>query len=175
MKKQTAALNEQLSIAVWKKYGYQNRERLQQHIDYMDYSCAERDKHKEKYFRHKWLIRILAFLSGVAGSIMSLWTFETQEVVLCLPLKLILTFVSIIAPFAIVALESSETDTASKETWLRHSIYVNRCINECVNYISDAGAYEGQSDDEAGKTLLRRLAFHRTQDNEQFEKNMEEK
>lgn len=172
MKKQVTALSEQLNIAVWKKYGDQNEAQLKNHISYMNYSCEERDKHKKKYFRHKNLIRICAFLSGTAGSTMALWTFETQEVVLSLQIKLILTFITVIAPFVIVALENSETDTASRETWLRHSVYVNRCINECVNYVSDADVYKGKSDNKARKILLRRLAFHRVQDNEQFERNM---
>lgn len=172
MGKQTEAMDDNLRAAVLRRYGDQEKDLLETHLLNISREHSESEKHKKKYFRNEKWICYLALVSGVAGSVLSLWTFETNEIKLAVWVKVILSLVSVFSSFAIVALGSLKNTDKNWETWLRHRIYVNKCLDECMEFANHVGKYETLETAEANRVLLKHLVDYQKENNNKFAENM---
>lgn len=171
MNKNNAAISSYLLENIKNRYGQQDFELLEEHLDYANTEHRLSELNKKKHFFLQTIVRGLALIGSVSGSVLALWTFENTEVYLPLMLKIALTLVSIFAPFLIVAIEGSCTTNKHYETWLRHRFYLNNFIDECLMY-SDRVKEYGGDDKDASKLLLTRLTEIRIENNATFKEQM---
>ena len=172
MGKRTEAIDADLENIILRRYGEQDRELLEPHLRNINREHNESEKHKKKYFRNEKWICYLALLSSVAGSVLSLWTFETNEIKLAAWVKVILSLVSVFSSFAIVALGNLKNTDKNWETWLRHRIYVNKCLDECMEFANHVGKYETLETEKANRVLLKHLVDYQKENNNKFAENM---
>lgn len=172
MKKTTETINDNLKTIILRRYGDMERDLLEVHLSNIDKEGDESERNKKKYFRNEKMVCFLAFLSGAAGSVLSLWTFETNEVKLAVGIKLGLSLLSVFSSFAIIALGNLKNTDKNWETWLRHRIYVNKCLDECMEFADHVGKYEKLDTAEANQILLKHLVDYQKENNNKFAENM---
>ena len=161
-----------LKQQVIQKYGETDKGVLEEHLAYIDRKTCESDYHKNKSFRRERVMRWAALGCGASSGIMAFGNFKDSEDGLMLWVKILLTLCSIMGPLMVTFCQNSREVEKDRETWMHHRLYVNNCINECLEYSAGVGEYDGKGDAEARKLLLEKLVSNRKDNNKKFEESM---
>lgn len=169
-KKQTE--ESKLEEMVKQRFGEEGKDALEEHLANIAWEKRESEIHKKRYFRGRRIVRWTALGCGASSAVLALRIFETTESCFLSIVKIFLTLCSIIGPLTITFLENSQETEKNRETWIRHRVYVNNCINECLEFCNDVKKYDGKSKSDAKKLLLENLTEHRENNNQKFGENM---
>ena len=161
-----------LKDMVKQRFGETDKDKLEEHFTYMEWAEKESSNHKKQYFRRGKMMRWTALGCSVSSGILALKIFETTESGFFNFAKILLTLCSILGPIMIAFLEKSQDLEKNRETWIRHRIYVNNCINECLEYCNCVKKYNGINEGDARKLFLENMVQHREDNNKKFEENM---
>lgn len=172
MAKRKQTEESKLIIIARQRFGEENKDLLEEHLDNIAWEKRESEIHKKKYFRSRRMVRWTALGSGVSSAVLALGVFEATEGGFLLIIKILLILCSIVGPLTITFLDNSQNIEKNRETWIRHRVYVNNCINECLEFCNDTKKYNGKSENDAKKLLLDNLTEHRENNNRRFEENM---
>lgn len=161
-----------LKDLVRQRFGEEDKDVLEEHLAYIDREKDEADYHKNKHFKRAKIIRWAAFGTSISGGVLAYWVTETVGNELPLWLNIVLKMFSIWGPILIALLEDSRDTEENRETWIRHIIYVNNCMNECLEYVNNVKKYAGKSEGDAKRILLENLVEHRENNDRKFGENM---
>lgn len=161
-----------LEEMVRQRFGEEGKDALENHLANIAWEKGESELHKKKYFRSGKMMRWAALGCGVSSAVLALGILETTESGFLSFIKILLTLCSIMGPLMITFLENSQDTEKNRETWIRHRLYVNNCINECLEYCNGVKKYGGKSENDAKKLLLENLTEHRVNNNRKFGENM---
>lgn len=172
MGKEKQTKESDLEKMVKQRFGEESKDVLEEHLANIAWEKRESEIHKKRYFRSGKMVRWTALGCGISSAVLALGIFETTESGFLSIIKIFLTLCSIIGPLTITFLENSQDIEKNRETWIRHRVYVNNCINECLEFCNDTKKYNGKSENDAKKLLLDNLTEHRENNNRKFEENI---